>query len=297
MKRIYDYHTGALLESEGYGPFYVSFSEVALADGVEVMDDCFRYPNNGRCTEFASIDEAKAEIEYVVNEMCDEVGVDFSECEVDDRSNMVIYTIPGFKEITFVISNECDECSESKKEKKSDVLESVSERFGRYRKLYESDDEDDKQDDEQAEDEGDDKSEDDNKEEESGEDEEQEITAVIITVAAKDADACKEELIDAGVAEEDIEVLDSDADAEDEDAEVEIKIGVDSIMELKTYLEGKGIDLEEKIGGEIVDDSEEDGDESDGEGDEKSEDGDDKDDDKEDDVNFDEFDDIFGGAE
>ena len=53
-------------------------------------------------------------------------------------------------------------------------------------------------------------------------------------------------MIDAGIDEDDIEVLDGD----DEDTSV-IKVDANSIVKLKKYLETKGIDLEEKLGGEI----------------------------------------------
>ena len=53
-------------------------------------------------------------------------------------------------------------------------------------------------------------------------------------------------------AEDDIEIL----DAEDDEDTVKIKVDVNSVHELKDYLSGKGIDLEEKIGGEIIDDEE-----------------------------------------
>lgn len=141
------------------------------------------------------------------------------------------------------------------------MQESVASRFARYRKMYESDDdeEDEKKDDEsdfsfdELEDEKKTNDEDVDKESDSDEEEDIPMTAVVVTVAKEDADKCRDEMIDAGIEEDDIEILDS----EDEDDDIaEIKIDANSVMALKDYLEGKGIDLEEKIGGEIVDDSE-----------------------------------------
>ena len=90
-----------------------------------------------------------------------------------------------------------------------------------------------------------------------------------------DAEKCKDEMIDAGIDEDDIEILDSD----DDDETTEIKVDANSVMALKDYLDGKGIDLEEKIGGEIVDDNDEDKEDSEDAGDEGDKDsGKDKDD-------------------
>ena len=137
--------------------------------------------------------------------------------------------------------------------------ESVAERFAKLRRMFESEDDDS--------DDSDDK------------DQDEEMKAVIITVKKGDEDKCKDELIDAGVDEDDIEILDSD----DDDDNVDIRIDVNSVMELKDYLEKKGIDLEEEIGGEIVSDDEDD-----------SDDDENKDGDKEEDFDFDDLGDIFG---
>lgn len=191
--------------------------------------------------------------------------------------------------------------------------ESVSSKFAKYRKLYEaahaelneaealnddkdedgggdddfsdifgdtgsSDDGGDNADD-NADDKGEDKGEDgeDNKDENSDEDSDNEdvpMTAVVLTVKKDDADKCKDEMVEAGIAEDDIEIIDSD-DEDDENSK--IKVDVNSVKELKDYLKGKGIDLEEKIGGEIVDDDED----SDSKDDDNKDD-DSKEDDKED---------------
>jgi len=181
------------------------------------------------------------------------------------------------------VEDDVDECAN----------ESVSKKFSKYRRLYEDemeecgdackdgkcDDKDLNEDDEESKDEGEDKS-DDKEEDKEGDKEEQKedtedeetedvpMTAVIISVKKGDEDKCKSEMIDAGISEDDIEILEADEDSDD----VELKVDVNSIHELKSYLEGKGIDLEEKIGGEIVDDEE--GEEGDEEGDEEKEGGD-----------------------
>jgi hypothetical protein len=207
-------------------------------------------------------------------------------------------------------------------EQKVDEEASVASRFSKYRKLYESDDddtEDDKKDEDPKDgDEEGDKKEDDSagesKKEDDGEDpesdEEEELTAVIIEVKKGDEEAAKQEMIDAGVDEDDIEILEpeekddegdegdngdntnkpenesEDDDKEDGDSEetVKIKVAIDSFDALKEYLEGKGFNLEEELGGEIVTDDEDDdeGDEEDGKEKEELE------------GTFDGFDDLFG---
>ena len=164
------------------------------------------------------------------------------------------------------------------------MRESVSARFSKYRKISEGEeiaedemtegdaDEDEKKDDEEKPEE---KDNDDDDKEEGDEEEEVPMTAIIIEVAKGDEDSLKDELIDAGIDEDYIEII----EPEEGDDVVQVKVAPDAIMELKTYLDGKGIDLEEKIGGKIVDDSEEgedsedNGEETDGEnGDENPED-------------------------
>lgn len=185
------------------------------------------------------------------------------------------------------------------------VGESVSSKFAKYRKLYEDasdvlnekgeeeDDDfsdifgDDKEDDEAA-DKGDEDSED--KDADSDDTEDVPMTAVLLTVNKEDADKCKDEMIDAGIAEDDIEIL----DAEDGEDTVKIKIDVNSVHELKDYLSSKGIDLEEKIGGEIIDDEE---DEEKDKDDESKDDKEKKDGDEEDSFDDIDFGDIFGDDE
>ena len=180
------------------------------------------------------------------------------------------------------------------------LQESVASRFARYRRMFEGE-EDDNNDDSTTEKDPFDFSEDDetsdsdkdradnNDDSEEEENEDVPMTAVILTVNKDDAEKCKDEMVDAGIDEDDIEILDSD----DDDETAEIKVDANSVMELKDYLKGKGIDLEEKIGGEIVDDNEDeestdDKDKEDSEEDKKS-----KDDDNLGDFTEDDLDDLF----
>ena len=118
------------------------------------------------------------------------------------------------------------------------------------------------------------------------------MTAIILTVKKDDVDKCKEELVDAGIPEDAI----TDIEGEEDDENGKIKVDADYAIELKDYLKGKGIDLEEKIGGEIVDDSEEGGDKENKEGDEENKEGEEGGD--EDGLDFDsEFGDLFGDDE
>lgn len=181
---------------------------------------------------------------------------------------------------------------------------SVASRFAKYRKLYEEEEavsEDDDKTSDEASDETSDETSDDKKsdDETSDEDkdskdedtEEDELTAVIIEVKKGDEDKAKDELIEAGVDEDDIEILENDEESSDEDEDeksgddtnedeeetsdddkeetVKIKIAVDSFDALKEYLEGKGFDLEAELGGEIVTGDEDDDKDSDDDSDDE----------------------------
>ena len=176
------------------------------------------------------------------------------------------------------------------------AYESVSDKFAKYRKLYEAEDSEDDSSDEAGDGEGTENSDEEGKDEpkdgdgnsEDDDTEDVPMTAIVLTVKKDDVDKCKEELVDAGIPEDAI----TEVDTEDDDENGKLKVDADYALELKDYLKGKGIDLEEKIGGEIIDDSAEDSDEGEGkEGDDKSsEEG--KDDDE---ADFDsEFGDLFG---
>ena len=192
------------------------------------------------------------------------------------------------------------------------MQESVANRFARYRRMYESDDDkdggsdsageeddffsdadsDDASADDSDKDEDKDASDDKSDSKDKEDDEDIPMTAIVLTVNKDDAEKCKDEMIDAGIDEDDIEILDSD----DDDETTEIKVDANSVMALKDYLDGKGIDLEEKIGGEIVDDNDED--KEDNEDGEAAGDEGDKDSDKDKDDSFadfteDDLDDLF----
>lgn len=168
--------------------------------------------------------------------------------------------------------------------KKNKMNESVRSRFGRYRRVFESDGDDDKSDDgfeDMFKDLGDD---DPDKNDDSGSDknsdddnEEVPMTAVLVKVAKEDVDKAKRQMIEAGVDEDDIDVVDND----DDDEDVELKVDANSIMALKDWLDTKGVDLEEKLGGEIVPPDSDDDDDKDSDG-------------KEPDFDDMDFDDIFG---
>lgn len=265
--------------------------------------------------EYTSIEEMEDrsddELMYYIDEFIDEAGIDAVEqaendyisaaedeylrgAEGDDDAFNAAMNDIMFDEIEDI--DNIDDIADDDNE----ISESVASRFGKYRRMFEEaealnekgDEEDDfsdifGEDDEQTEDSNADGEEqevegDGDSDEESSED--VPMTAVVLTVGKDDADKCKEELIDAGVAEDDVEILDS----EDDEETVKIKVDVNSVHELKDYLSGKGIDLEEKIGGEIIDDEEG------GESDDKEE---KKDGEGEDDFDDMDLGDIFGDDE
>lgn len=135
--------------------------------------------------------------------------------------------------------------------KKNKMNESVSSKFSR--RLFEADEEEEKVDVE-IEDEEKPEESDDNKDEkgDSEEDEIKDMVAIQLTV--KDSNKVKDELIAAGIPEEAIEIVTESKEATDDEEAVngEVKIDADYAIELKDYLKTKNIDLEEKIGGEIV---------------------------------------------
>jgi hypothetical protein len=297
MKRRYNLNTKKIYESaEQYVLNVEEFdSNGKLINNVEFED---RYPN------------AKVAIEDaydIMTNVADDQNIDQDDVEFDERDNKVIFTVEGVGKWVFTATvdatNECgdncnhddmDECNEC-----GDMMqESVSARFARLRKMFESDDDEDSddnqdnetddngKDDTNAEDNSDDNTAEDN--EDDNEDDE-EMKAVILTVKKGDADKCKDELIDANIPEDDIEIIEGDEDSDND----EVRVDVNSVMELKDYLATKGIDLEEEIGGEIVSDDGEDDDET-------SDDNKDEEDDKgedEEDFNFDDLGDIFGAEE
>lgn len=172
--------------------------------------------------------------------------------------------------------------------------ESVASRFSKMRSMFEGLNEDEDDEDESDEVEDKENDEDEKKDDENDDEfEEKEMKAVVLTVKKDDAEKLKEQLIDAGCDEEDIEIIE---DEEDENSKV--RVDVKSIMELKDYLDKKGIDLEKEIGGEIVsdEDDEDDEDEEDAgeDEDEEKKDGEKSD---EEEFDFDNLGDIFGAED
>ena len=171
--------------------------------------------------------------------------------------------------------------------KKNKMNESVRSRFGRYRRVFESDGDDDKSGDgfedmfkDIEDDDPDAGKKDDDSDKKSGDGDDNDevpMTAVLVKVAKEDVDKAKRQMIEAGVEEDDIDVVDND---DDDDEDVEIKVDANSIMALKDWLDTKGVDLEEKLGGEIVPPESDDDDKGSG--------------DKEPDFDDMDFDDIFG---
>ena len=284
MKR-YNYKTKRIYESESI--YKVNLS-VYDADGNQVDDGTFR-------DVFTSVDDAREYAYQNAEEYAHNNGISSNEidlfdeddpmeitCVLPDGTNMM-YTIVINQNEDEAIS-ECgdsvEECDDTDKE---DVKESVAERFARLRRMFESEDESDEESNDEKD--KDDDSEKDDKDDNEEDNEDEEMKAVIITVKKGDEDKCKDELVDAGIAEDDIDILDADDDAEN----IDIRIDVNSVMELKDYLSKKGIDLEEEIGGEIVSDDED-------ENDDEDKDDKDKEDDDED-FDFDDLGDLFGAED
>ena len=260
---------------------------------------------------YSTLEDAIEDAYDIMTNVAKNDNIDEDDVEYDENGNTVTFTVDGVGTWVFTVDSSQDEYDNSVSEydeNKSDdnvssefndiddednTNESVAERFARLRKMFESDDSDDDSDD--SDDDSDDSDDeekndkdgsDDTSDENSEEDEDKEMKAVIITVKKGDEDKCKDELIDAGISEDDIEILEADED----DDNIDIRIDVNAVMELKDYLSKKGIDLEEEIGGEIV--SDEDSEDSDEENDDEN-----KEDDNEEEFDFDNLGDIFGAED
>lgn len=288
--RAKDRTNESLYESEGdVVKFKLCVREEPVNDDVDVdIDD-----DDTLDAEYDSMEDALADAEELMREECEIEGFDFDEdceeleydgcedcrvfetpekryifvaCPVDEEPNFELEIEDEFDDIPL---DDVDEFEDELEDKRKD--ESVATRFSRLCNLFEAEGEDES-DEDSEEDDSDDSDEDENADndeetddngddessDESDEDEDEEIKAVAIKVNTDDVDACKEELVDAGISEDDIDVMD------DKDGETEIRIDVNSISELKDYLSKKGIDLEEEIGGEIVSDDDEEGSEESG---------------------------------
>ena len=293
MKR-YNYKTKKIYES-------VSVFSLSLDE----------FDANGKLTDskdfedtYSTLEDAIEDAYYIMNNVAKNDNIDKDDLEYDENGNTVTFTADGVGTWVFTVEssqNDYDNIVSEYDENNSDddvssefndiddednTNESVAERFARLRKMFESDDSDDDSDDSDDEEKNDKDGSDDTSDENSEEDEDEEMKAVIITVKKGDEDKCKDELIDAGISEDDIEILEADEDADN----IDIRIDVNAVMELKDYLSKKGIDLEEEIGGEIVGD--EDSEDSDEENDDEN-----KEDDNEEEFDFDNLGDIFGAED
>ena len=171
-------------------------------------------------------------------------------------------------------------------EKKEEETEETEEKSTEEEEVKTDDEEEKKEDDEEEKKDDEDKKDDD-------EEEVAEMEAVVLTVKKEDAEKCKEKLIEAGVAEEDIDIIEGEEDDEDS----KVRVDVNSVMELKDYLSGRGINLEKEIGGKIVSDDEEEEEVKTDDEEEKKDDEEKGDEEEIDDFNFDELGDIFGAEE
>ena len=305
MKR-YNYKTKKIYES-------VSVFSLSLDE----------FDANGKLTDskdfedtYSTLEDAIEDAYNIMTNVAKNDNIDEDDVAYDENGNTVVFTVDGVGKWVFTVNSSQDDnvsefgtswsntenndTSDSVNEyKKEDTNESVAERFARLRKMFESDcvteDEDEDKDN------GEEGSKEDSKAKEAGEkeddsendtndeeDQDEDMKAVIISVKKGDEDKCKDELIDAGISEDDIEILDADEDAEN----IDIRIDVNAVMELKDYLAKKGIDLEEEIGGEIVGDDEDSEDSEDKENDEENAEGD-----GDEDFDFDNLGDIFGAED
>lgn len=303
MKR-YNYKTKKIYESVSV--FSLSLDEFdangELIDSKEFEDT------------YSTLEDAIEDAYYIMSNVEKNDNIDKDDVTYDENGNTVTCTVDGVGTWVFTVESSQNEYGYSVSDSDEDEYyddyssevndsdiednanESVAERFARLRKMFESDDDsDDESDDDSdgdSDDDSDDETENDNEgsddtsDENSEEDEDEEMKAVIITVKKGDEDKCKDELIDAGISEDDIEILEADED----DDNIDIRIDVNAVMELKDYLSKKGIDLEEEIGGEIV--SDEDSEDSDEENDDEN-----KEDDNEEEFDFDNLGDIFGAED
>lgn len=263
---------------------------------------------------YSTLEDAIEDAYDIMTNVAENDNIDEDDVAYDENGNTITFTVDGVGTWVFTVESSQNEYGHSvsdsdeneyyddyssevnDSDSEDNANESVAERFARLRKMFESDDDsDDESDDDSdgdSDDDSDDETENDNEgsdetsDENSEEDEDEEMKAVIITVKKGDEDKCKDELIDAGISEDDIEILEADED----DDNIDIRIDVNAVMELKDYLSKKGIDLEEEIGGEIV--SDEDSEDSDEENDDEN-----KEDDNEEEFDFDNLGDIFGAED
>ena len=269
-RKIYSFTTGKLFESEG--TYKIDFTEIDVNDrnAPEVFEVGESYYTK---------EDAYRAISQMIDSICKENGLDRDELDMSEYDSTLVVKCPdcGY-EWTFTINCEgCEDAPETSDESdgegegdegdEGDVYESVSSKFGKrfakYSAIFEEEDEDaDKKSEESGDDDGDGEGEGDGNDEEKDKDSEGDsdndedvMKAVVLTVKHGDGEKLKAELLDSdyGFEDEDIDVIEGEESDDDDD----VKVDASKALELKKYLaDKKNIDLEEKIGGEIVDDSE-----------------------------------------
>ena len=289
--KIYSFTSGKLFESEG--TYKIDFTEIDVKD--RNTPEVFEVGES-----YYTKEDAYRAISQMIDSICKENGLDRDELDMSEYDNTLVIKCPdcGY-EWTFTIN--CEGCGEAPKVSdendgedegdEGDVYESVSSKFGKrfakYSAIFEEEDEDvDKKSEDDGDDDGDDEGKDKDAEGNSDNDEDV-MKAVVLTVKHGDGEKLKAELLDSdyGFEDEDIDVIEGEESDDDDD----VKVDASKALELKKYLaEKKNIDLEEKIGGEIVDDSESDDDGKDGEDDGETGDGDGAE------FDFDNIGDLFG---
>lgn len=246
-----------LFNDAGIDIAYVSGKTLATANADFSLDDSWYNDEKfvliddftfGRIGDVEELIEDAANIDEVAIILVGKIDSDNSELLSSEALSLLanfVYT-PYYDRQTAVIDDD-------------EAYESVAEKFAKYRKLYESEDDDSSDEDSSDDSSSDEDEAEDKKGDEGSDDEETEdvpMTAIVLTVKKDDVDKCKEELVDAGIPEDAI----TEVDTEEDDENGKLKVDADYALELKDYLKGKGIDLEEKIGGEIIDDSTDDSD-------------------------------------
>lgn len=186
---------------------------------------------------------------------------------LNDEGEIEIHEINQEEEEESV--NPEDETEEMEQTETEEVEESTESTEGKAEDVSEAAEKDEDETEEETEETEEEETETEDNEEESeeeteDEDEEKvEIQGFIITV--EDKKEALKELEDLGIEAEDVE-----------DAEDQIKVGIDNLDALKTWLEEKGIDLEELLGGEVEEEEAEEEEESEEAADEETETGDDE---------------------
>lgn len=259
-RKIYSFTSGKLFESEG--TYKIDFTEIDVKD--RNTPEVFEVGES-----YYTKEDAYRAISQMIDSICKENGLDRDELDMSEYDNTLVVKCPdcGY-EWTFTINCEgCEDVPKTSDESdvddegdEGDIYESVSSKFGKrfakYSAIFEEEDEDaDKKSDDD--DDGDDDNDDEGKDKdaEGDSDDEDVMKAVVLTVKHGDGEKLKAELLDSdyGFEDEDIDVIEGEESDDDDD----VKVDASKALELKKYLaDKKNIDLEEKIGGEIVDDSE-----------------------------------------